>query len=684
MGRRRASGAREIKASTRPIRLRGTAFAVAALVVLAAPSAAQAARYVSPSGSDAAGVPNDCADPANPCAHVQYAVNRAAAGETIVVAAGAYSEGVVLGAGKSLRGEDGAAIDGGADPAVRVPPGETAAISGLTLGSSRVAAELRGAATVSGNRFVGGAGNRVGLELADGGASTKVAGNAFSDLSAAIVVEGSRPEIRASTITGTHSANGAPGIGIMVGDDASPSVRSTVIRDPGAGPAVGIYVSENLSTVQGTGADVEQSSVIGLDPGILVEDATGGVMLASDLIAAGPREGLVVRDTAPTATGEGDTTARNLTVWGASGAAAISLQDANLQLDSSIVGPGGIASAGGSCQISYSRGPVAGSAGCARFATTAAPGFVDPAAGDFHLRPGSPMIDTGNPASPAIGAQDFDGDGRALDGNGDCAARRDIGADEVAREGACASAPGATTAAAYRTRVLRREGRDFTFKLLGSRGGNYSLCVRSPHRINHKRVLCRGFRLRRTEPGHYAGTVRWGTNFRFMGPGHYRVSWYRPATHKLLGPRKTFDTDVCPPKPQLMDGVWKPHPRLRIINPCRTITGTVRTKPHLSKHDGDLPFRFTKAGIVEFLSRDRGHLRKGRGGIGPRNPRVGEHIRMTGVFVCDGFYGPMGHTEMHPVFKITYVGKGRTYISGPQYGGTPRVGLRPHGFHPCP
>jgi hypothetical protein len=240
------------------------------------------------------------------------------------------------------------------------------------------------------------------------------------------------------------------------------------------------------------------------------------------------------------------------------------------------------------------------------------------------------------------------------------------------------------TPSPYRTRVLSHGGRDFTLKLIGRRGGNYTLCVRSPHRINHRLVLCHGFRLVRKAADRYVGTVRWGKSFRFQGPGHYRVSWYRPATRRLLGPRKPFETGVCPPQPQIMDGVWKPHPRLRIIDSCRTVLGTVRDTPHLSRHDGDLPFHFSRVGLVEFLARDRGHLRRGRGGIGPRNPRAGEHLRLTGVYVCDGFHGPMGHTELHPIFRVTYVGKDRTYISGPQYGGTPNVNLSFSQFHPCP
>jgi hypothetical protein len=73
---------------------------------------------------------------------------------------------------------------------------------------------------------------------------------------------------------------------------------------------------------------------------------------------------------------------------------------------------------------------------------------------DYHLLPGSPLIEAGNPASPAAGALDLDGGTRAVDGNGDCIIRRDVGADEfVTAPPNCSSpaaaplplAPGSTT-----------------------------------------------------------------------------------------------------------------------------------------------------------------------------------------------------------------------------------------------
>jgi hypothetical protein len=55
--------------------------------------------------------------------------------------------------------------------------------------------------------------------------------------------------------------------------------------------------------------------------------------------------------------------------------------------------------------------------------------FVDAAGGDYRLLPGSPLIDTGDPATAQ--ALDLDGNPLVADGNGDGTARRDLGAFEL-------------------------------------------------------------------------------------------------------------------------------------------------------------------------------------------------------------------------------------------------------------
>ena len=65
------------------------------------------------------------------------------------------------------------------------------------------------------------------------------------------------------------------------------------------------------------------------------------------------------------------------------------------------------------------------------------PRFVDAANGDFHLHACSPCIDTGDNTPSSLPLQDFEGDPRISDGNGDGEPVVDMGVDEVAIAGTC-------------------------------------------------------------------------------------------------------------------------------------------------------------------------------------------------------------------------------------------------------
>jgi len=67
----------------------------------------------------------------------------------------------------------------------------------------------------------------------------------------------------------------------------------------------------------------------------------------------------------------------------------------------------------------------------------AAPFFVDPGNGDFHLGACSPCIDVGDNDAPDLPDYDFEGDDRIVDGDGSGTATVDMGVDEVAVVGTC-------------------------------------------------------------------------------------------------------------------------------------------------------------------------------------------------------------------------------------------------------
>jgi len=75
---------------------------------------------------------------------------------------------------------------------------------------------------------------------------------------------------------------------------------------------------------------------------------------------------------------------------------------------------------------------------------SADPYLVDPVSGDYHLAGNSPLIDAGSTQDAPI--DDFDGDLRPVDGDGDSVAAADIGADEFVAPAAATPTPTATLA----------------------------------------------------------------------------------------------------------------------------------------------------------------------------------------------------------------------------------------------
>lgn len=440
--------------------------ALACCAALLLPTAARAAdTYVDDdSGSDS----NPCLTTAAPCMTISAAIAKTEPGYAIHVDGGFYGESMTLGGDKSLveeefnaaDGDSQATIDGGAAKAIEVPSGDEAgAIARFTVRSDTTAIDLRGPATVAANLFddktesvavnvePGADGSVVsnntfadgpsetdfqtGVEAINAGAAT-IIDNTFHHLRNAIWIANGTQTVVDNAITGTRQSTNSVGTAIAV-VEAKPTIVGNEIRSPASsGITFGVSIFE-LAGPPSTGATLRRNEIYDHSTGVQVTDTTAPVTLDSDLIAGSSGSGLFAHDNGTDDAGVADVTATNLTAFDNN--IEIYANTTHLTLDSSIVGPGGIEDFDGTCAISFSRGPLMnpGGTGCDDFQTTAPPGFVDPGADDYHLTAGSPLLDAGNPADPASGAVDLDGDPRALDATLSCSgnvARRDIGADE--------------------------------------------------------------------------------------------------------------------------------------------------------------------------------------------------------------------------------------------------------------
>lgn len=454
--------------------------ALAGTALLGLPSAAFGAdAYVDlDTGTDNAA----CGPIGQPCQTIPFAVPKAGAGETVRVddTAGSYSPltAVILGAGKSLVGEEFVAGDENAEPepdvivdatdpvgfshSILVQPGEPAG----TIRDLRIRNDygnplvLNASATVTGNVFdepgspfspchllVNNAGNDATIgpdnlftdptpaaTPLDGvctgaGAAPSIDGNTFTDLNDGVLNQGGDSSISSNVFTGTRGATTEGAIRVLSG---GPDITGNTITQPASASVAGIWVEQPAASL--VGAAMRRNTVLGHRIGLVVNDTQGSVTLNGDLIGNSTLVGIAVNDS-----GNDDATAMlatNVTVSGSTGA-EISLNNTTVALNSVILGgpdPGVAVAGDATCGISFSRGPsiAADPSGCGGFSTTADPGFVNAGIGDYHLAAGSAMIDMGDPAAPLAGVLDLDGEARSTDGNGDGVARRDIGADETA------------------------------------------------------------------------------------------------------------------------------------------------------------------------------------------------------------------------------------------------------------
>jgi hypothetical protein len=433
-----------------------------------APAALAHDTYVDQgTGHDAS---NDCSSSAAPCKNLLRGVNQASAGDTIFVQGGhTYTGSVTLNDRKSLVAKDFVSalgppiLDNGSagkpdisNPAL-APAGHdpvAGTVKGFTIRSTTLPVQINAGMTLNDDFFDEGA--PLAADVSVGGSadatishslfydttpltgssdkqtaiasttsgSLKVVGNYFSGFWQGIESSGpAKAKIRANTIELSHPITGFSGGGILVLDGTAEisdnRIRNPDLAQPGAVNGIGLLTNGSI-----------ERNVIG--PGfyepIAIDNTSRPVLLASNAVYADETGvGLLVADDHSDAAL--DAKIRNLTAWGPGD--DIEIAKAQIKMDSSIVGTGGIQTFYGSnhCEVSHSRGPkgTKNGHGCDHFSTHADPKLT---AAGIHLKGGSPMIDAGNPHERGKHEHDIDGDRRVLPGCGAHKARLDIGADE--------------------------------------------------------------------------------------------------------------------------------------------------------------------------------------------------------------------------------------------------------------
>lgn len=500
-----------------PLPLRVAVFAVVAFGTFAAP--APAATICVP---DAA--PGGCDSVATT---IQGAVDAAASGDTIRIAAGRYDEAVDAGA-KTMHF---AGVGGVAEITPPWGPGATLPALRLSHGGSLRSMRIAGGSGGSGDGGTGmavgtGPGTTAGVAVVD---STVVGGSAFQSGGSALDVSGNgllSVTIARSRISGGFGRPGqwpaiaASGASVTLANcDVSGGVdvsdawvtvdHSTLSADTAAHTAsagivalnarapVSVMLRDSLVVARpgawNTASESAAAIVVGSDLGTASLTATGTTFYAGSLDSGDPDAGVLVRR------------------------AADSNQSVMAVLRNSIVRLEG----GTGAELVADRAEIA--ADYSGFSTaravnggrTSQPGSRhnvpgDPKlAGDFTLLPSSPLIDRGDPAIVTAGERDRAGDPRSTDGNGDCVALPDVGAFErpgICRRPVVSGFSMTRRAFAHRTR----------FRYTLSEPAKVSIAIeRRHHRVGVLRATERAGRQGR----HFNGRIRGHA----LRPGRYRA-----------------------------------------------------------------------------------------------------------------------------------------------------------------
>jgi hypothetical protein len=244
-------------------------------------------------------------------------------------------------------------------------------------------------------------------------------------------------------VQGDASVSGSIGVELQNGA----AFQQGTVTLPAAN-AIGVWTRLGTSRVDDAVVDLGSGPNAG---GILVANPDGNtpvILDAQHLTVAGAGAGGQVGATAQSVAA-GQTVVLNLRDSILSGVAhalsrAVSAGSVNINPMYSNFDPAGNVDSGGSGAITSSSTN-----------TNSNPAFVNAAAHDFRLSPGSPLIDAAQPGNLESGdpTSDIAGTRRMLDGSGDCSPRRDMGAFELLPGSVTARATAAPSAATTNQRI---------------------------------------------------------------------------------------------------------------------------------------------------------------------------------------------------------------------------------------
>ncbi|HEV2784195.1 MAG TPA: right-handed parallel beta-helix repeat-containing protein [Actinophytocola sp.] len=397
---------------------------------------------------------------------IQAAVDAAAPGDTVLVSPGTYVELIdFLGKEITVESTDGPAttiIDGNqAGTVVTINAGadQTPVLRGFTVrnGSGETGIFTQnGPALIEGNR---------------------VTGNSIC--SGAIQAAFSAATIRNNVISGNHPncSGGVGGGGIAVRGAGTVTVADNLITDNSSsfdGGGIALFaagtpvisnnvISNNSAASFGAGGGISMFNLSDalITNNIIVGNTAGQGGGIYWLVPSGDRGPIVMNNTIADNGGSAviadgfDVAARLVNnILLSSGAQATlhcgDFNDPNPPVieHNDVVNTGGGPRYGGLCT---DRTGLDGN-------ISADPAFAAPAAGDYHITPGSPAVDAGrNAGAPTT---DIDGDPRPLDGNGDGIPVVDLGADELSARDTvpptitCAATPATLSPANHRLRPV--------------------------------------------------------------------------------------------------------------------------------------------------------------------------------------------------------------------------------------